>query len=277
MYLKTKKQTYDLNARTYIMGILNTTPDSFSDGGRFNSLDSAVEQAVKMEAEGADIIDIGGESTRPGHTPLSATEELERILPVIEAVEKNVSIPISVDTYKAETAKQVLKNGADIINDIWGAKFDPKMAEVVAEHDAPIILMHNRDNMNYTNLINDMKQDLQESVDIARSKGINKERIILDPGIGFAKTMQDNLFAMKHLEEFHELGYPILLGTSRKRFVGTILDEPVADKRDIGTGATTCLGITKGCQIIRVHNVKANVELRKMMDAMLQAEEEVRS
>ena len=277
MYLKTKKQTYDLNARTYIMGILNTTPDSFSDGGRYNSVDRAVEQAVKMEAEGADIIDIGGESTRPGHTPLSAAEELERILPVIEAVEKNVSIPISVDTYKAETAKQVLENGADIINDIWGAKFDPKMAEVVAQYDAPIVLMHNRDNMNYTNLIADMTRDLQESINIARANGIKDEHIILDPGIGFAKTMQDNLFAMKHLDAFKALGYPILLGTSRKSFIGTILDEPVADNRDIGTGATTCLGISKGCQIVRVHNVKANVALRKMMDAMLQAEEEVRN
>ena len=277
MYLKTKKQTYDLNARTYIMGILNTTPDSFSDGGRYNSVDRAVEQAVKMEAEGADIIDIGGESTRPGHTPLSAAEELERILPVIEAVEKNVSIPISVDTYKAETAKQVLENGADIINDIWGAKFDPKMAEVVAQYDAPIVLMHNRDNMNYTNLIADMTRDLQESINIARANGIKDEHIILDPGIGFAKTMQDNLFAMKHLDAFKALGYPILLGTSRKSFIGTILNEPVADNRDIGTGATTCLGISKGCQIVRVHNVKANVALRKMMDAMLQAEEEVRN
>lgn len=277
MYLKTKKQTYDLNARTYIMGILNTTPDSFSDGGRYNSVDRAVEQAVKMEAEGADIIDIGGESTRPGHTPLSAAEELERILPVIEAVEKNVSIPISVDTYKAETAKQVLENGADIINDIWGAKFDPKMAEVVAQYDAPIVLMHNRDNMNYTNLIADMTRDLQESINIARANGIKDEHIILDPGIGFAKTMQDNLFAMRHLDAFKALGYPILLGTSRKRFIGTILNEPVADNRDIGTGATTCLGISKGCQIVRVHNVKANVALRKMMDAMLQAEEEVRN
>lgn len=278
MYLKTKKQTYDLNARTYIMGILNATPDSFSDGGRYNSVDRAVEQAVKMEAEGADIIDIGGESTRPGHTPLSAAEELERILPVIEAVEKNVSIPISVDTYKAETAKQVLENGADIINDIWGAKFDPKMAEVVAQYDAPIVLMHNRDNMNYTNLIADMTRDLQESINIARANGIKDEHIILDPGIGlFAKTMQDNLFAMKHLDAFKALGYPILLGTSRKSFIGTILNEPVADNRDIGTGATTCLGISKGCQIVRVHNVKANVALRKMMDAMLQAEEEVRN
>ena len=278
MYLKTKKQTYDLNARTYIMGILNTTPDSFSDGGRYNSVDRAVEQAVKMEAEGADIIDIGGESTRPGHTPLSAAEELERILPVIEAVEKNVSIPISVDTYKAETAKQVLENGADIINDIWGAKFDPKMAEVVAQYDAPIVLMHNRDNMNYTNLIADMTRDLQESINIARANGIKDEHIILDPGIGlFAKTMQDNLFAMRHLDAFKALGYPILLGTSRKSFIGTILNEPVADNRDIGTGATTCLGISKGCQIVRVHNVKANVALRKMMDAMLQAEEEVRN
>ena len=277
MYLKTKKQTYDLNARTYIMGILNTTPDSFSDGGRYNSVDRAVEQAVKMEAEGADIIDIGGESTRPGHTPLSAAEELERILPVIEAVEKNVSIPISVDTYKAETAKQVLENGADIINDIWGAKFDPKMAEVVAQYDAPIVLMHNRDNMNYTNLIADMTRDLQESINIARANGIKDEHIILDPGIGLPKTMQDNLFAMRHLDAFKALGYPILLGTSRKSFIGTILDEPVADNRDIGTGATTCLGISKGCQIVRVHNVKANVALRKMMDAMLQAEEEVRN
>src|SRR5699024_643070 len=242
------------------------TPDSFSDGGRYNSVDRAVEQAVKMEAEGADIIDIGGESTRPGHTPLSAAEELERILPVIEAVEKNVSIPISVDTYKAETAKQVLENGADIINDIWGAKFDPKMAEVVAQYDAPIVLMHNRDNMNYTNLIADMTRDLQESINIAGANGIKDEHIILDPGIGFAKTMQDNLFAMKYLDAFKSLCYPFLLGTTHKCFIWTILYEPVADNRDIGTCATTCLVISKGCQIVRVHNVKANVALRKMME-----------
>lgn len=267
MILETKTKTYNLSDRSHIMGILNVTPDSFSDGGHFTSTENAVQQAVMMEEAGADIIDIGGESTRPDHTPLSVEEELNRVIEIIKAVKENITIPISIDTYKAETAKQAIEAGAEIINDIWGAKKDPDMAMIAATYEVPIILMHNRDNKNYTSLIDDMLIDLQESIDIALSAGVKKRNIILDPGIGFAKNAEDNIIVMKELERFNELGYPILLGTSRKSFIGNILNIP-AEERDIGTGATTCLGITKGIKLYRVHNVRVHKELAQMMDAM---------
>ena len=270
MLLKTNKKTYDLSERTHIMGILNVTPDSFSDGGSYITIESAVNQAIEMERLGADIIDIGGESTRPDHDPVSLEEEIARVVPVINAVKENVTIPISIDTYKAETAKQAIEAGADIINDVWGAKKEPQIAKVAAQKSVPIILMHNRANMEYHSLIHDMKRDLQESIDIARNAGVSDENIILDPGIGFAKTAEDNLVVMNNLEQFNDMGYPILLATSRKRFIGGVLDLP-PEERDNGTGATTCLGIVKGAQIVRVHNVKVNKELAEMMDAMLAA------
>ncbi|MEW9675283.1 dihydropteroate synthase [Lentibacillus sp. L22] len=268
MMLKTSTKTFDLTARTHIMGILNVTPDSFSDGGNYVSLENAVKQAILMEQQGADMIDIGGESTRPGHQQVSAKEELKRILPAITAVKQEINIPLSIDTYKAETARQAVEAGAEIINDIWGGKKDPEILNVAAIYNVPIILMHNRTDMNYTSLIDDMKRDLQESIDMAIQRGVPEKNIILDPGIGFAKTAADNLVVMNHLEEFSDLGYPILLGTSRKGFIGKILDLPAAE-RDNGTGATTCLGIVKGVHIVRVHHVKINVELARMMDAML--------
>lgn len=268
MELKTGTKTFHLDDRTHVMGILNVTPDSFSDGGRYTTVEKAVEQAVFIEQQGADMIDIGGESTRPDHEPVSLDEELERVLPVIKAVKDKVSIPISIDTYKAKTAHQAIEAGADIINDVWGAKREPDIAHVAASRNVPIILMHNRTNMNYTSLIPDMKRDLQESIDMALKAGVPQTKIVLDPGVGFAKTPGDNVTVMSQLEKFNCFGYPILLGTSRKSFIGKILDLP-ADQRDNGTGATTCLGITKGAQIIRAHNVKLQVELAKMMDAML--------
>ncbi|MEN1966439.1 dihydropteroate synthase [Lentibacillus sp. N15] len=268
MLLKTKTKTFHLAERTHIMGILNVTPDSFSDGGSYTTLKQAVDQAVLLEEQGADIIDIGGESTRPGYEAVPAKDELDRVLPAIRAVKQHVNIPISIDTYKAETARQAVEAGADMINDIWGGKRDPGILKVAAAYNVPIILMHNRTNMDYTSLIDDMLHDLQESIDMALKAGVPDENIILDPGIGFAKTAADNLIVMNHLEMFSELGYPILLGTSRKGFIGKILDLP-AEERDNGTGATTCLGITKGMHIIRVHNVKVNTELARMMDAML--------
>ncbi|WP_269410849.1 dihydropteroate synthase [Lentibacillus daqui] len=268
MMLKTSTKAFDLTARTHIMGILNVTPDSFSDGGNYVSLENAVKQAILMEQQGADMIDIGGESTRPGHQQVSAKEELKRILPAITAVKQEINIPLSIDTYKAETARQAVEAGAEIINDIWGGKKDPEILNVAAIYNVPIILMHNRTDMNYTSLIDDMKRDLQESIDMAIQRGVPEKNIILDPGIGFAKTAADNLVVMNHLEEFSDLGYPILLGTSRKGFIGKILDLPAAE-RDNGTGATTCLGIVKGAHIVRVHHVKINVELARMMDAML--------
>ncbi|GAA0609216.1 dihydropteroate synthase [Virgibacillus siamensis] len=268
MKLVTDAKTYDLLERTYIMGILNVTPDSFSDGGNYSSLEQAVNHAIAMERAGADIIDIGGESTRPNHEPVPQEEEIARIVPVIRKVKENVRIPISVDTYKAETARQAVMAGAAIINDVWGAKREPEIAKVAAEHNVPIILMHNRTNKDYKSIIDDMKQDLQESIAIARGAGVHDKNIILDPGVGFAKTAEDNLVVMNNLEKFADLGFPVLLGTSRKGFIGKILDVPPAE-RDNGTGATTCLGIAKGAQIIRVHNVELNVELAKMTDAIL--------
>lgn len=269
MLLKTKTKTLHLSERTHIMGILNVTPDSFSDGGKYYSLEKAVEHAKKMEEEGADIIDIGGESTRPGHAPVPAEEEIKRIVPVIEAVRAKVSVPISIDTYKAETAKHAIEAGADIINDIWGAKRDPAIAEVAAAYNVPIILMHNREQAVYTSLIEDMKKDLQESIAIAKNAGVPDEHIILDPGLGFAKNYEQHLLVMNQLEQFVDMGYPFLLATSRKRFIGKVLGLDNPEDRDVGTGATTCLGIMKGAHIVRVHDVKLNAQLAKMMDAML--------
>ncbi|MDN3956898.1 dihydropteroate synthase [Sporolactobacillus laevolacticus] len=251
------------------MGILNVTPDSFSDGGQFNQQDLAVKHALQMEHDGADIIDVGGESTRPGHTPLGMEEEIERVVPMIQAIRKHSGMPISIDTYKAETARRALDAGADIINDVWGAKADPDMARIAAEYQVPIILMHNRDNNHYQDIIEDMKSDLRESINLVLDAGVAPEKIILDPGIGFAKDYQQNLFVMNHLEAFHELGYPILLGTSRKGFIGKTLNLTV-DRRVEGTGATVCLGIAKGCQIMRVHDVLQIARMAKMMDTMLQ-------
>ncbi|WP_087974056.1 dihydropteroate synthase [Oceanobacillus rekensis] len=268
MILKTKTRTYDLSERTLIMGILNVTPDSFSDGGDYITIEKAIEQALLMEKQGADIIDIGGESTRPGHDPVSIEEEIKRVVPVIRALKEKINIPISIDTYKAETAKEAVKAGADIINDIWGAKKEPEIAKVAADYQVPIILMHNRTDENYISIIDDMRRDLEESIQIAVDAGVLKESIILDPGVGFAKSAKDNLVVMNNLEQLVAMNFPFLLATSRKRFIGSVLDLP-AGERDIGTVATTALGIVKGAHIVRVHDVKGNAEVAKMMDAML--------
>lgn len=243
--LRCGEYTLNLNEKTLIMGILNVTPDSFSDGGSYNEVDAAVRHAKEMRDEGAHIIDIGGESTRPGFAKVSVEEEIKRVVPMIQAVSKEVKLPISIDTYKAEVAKQAIEAGAHIINDIWGAKAEPKIAEVAAHYDVPIILMHNRDNMNYRNLMADMIADLYDSIKIAKDAGVRDENIILDPGIGFAKTPEQNLEAMRNLEQLNVLGYPVLLGTSRKSFIGHVLDLPVEERLE-GTGATVCLGIEKG-------------------------------
>lgn len=244
-----------LGSRTLVMGILNVTPDSFSDGGLHDSIEKAVGYARELVEKGADIIDIGGESTRPGAEPVSLEEELERVLPVIAALKEHIRVPISVDTYKAEVARRALEAGAHIINDIWGLKKERSMAEVVAAFGCPVILMHNRDNRDYKNLLDDVKADLLESVEIARRAGIREDRIILDPGIGFAKNYEENLIVLNRLEEISALGYPVLLGTSRKRFIRTTLDLPPDDVVE-GTAATVVLGIVKGCDIVRVHDVQ---------------------
>lgn len=266
--VKCGKHTLNIQDKTMIMGILNITPDSFSDGGCYIDIEKAVEHAKEMIKQGADIIDVGGESTRPGSTIVTAEEEVKRVIPVIERLSREIDVPISIDTYKAEVAKQAVEAGATIINDVWGAKSDPQMAKVAAACDVPIILMHNRDNQNYDELIPDMIADLMESVTIAKNAGVKDENIILDPGIGFAKTMGDNLVVMRNLEAFVQLGYPLLLATSRKRFIGHVLDLPPTERME-GTGATVCLGIQKGCHMVRVHDVLEIARMAKMMDAML--------
>lgn len=272
--LANKKQLscgpYNLNLseKTFIMGILNLTPDSFSDGGKFNQIDSALAHAEEMIANGADIIDVGGESTRPGAEYVDSAEEIKRVVPIIGKLSNKINVPISIDTYKADVAEQAILAGATIINDVWGAKADPNMAAVAAKYNVPIVLMHNRQERKYKSLIPDMIADLNESVEIVKRAGVQDDKIILDPGIGFAKTIEDNLAVMRNLETFTQLGYPVLLGTSRKSFIGRILDLPPSDRME-GTGATVCLGIEKGCSIVRVHDVQGIARMAKMMDAML--------
>ncbi|MDF0727807.1 dihydropteroate synthase [Cytobacillus sp. S13-E01] len=260
--------SFDYSEKTLIMGILNITPDSFSDGGKFNAHDQAVQRAEEIVKQGADIIDIGGESTRPGSTYISVEEELERVIPIIKSISNRVKVPISIDTYKAEVAKQAIEAGAHIINDVWGAKADDKMAEVAARYNVPIILMHNRDNKDYQDLLPDMIADLQESIRVVKAAGVKDENIILDPGVGFAKTFEHNIEVMRQLEKLTTLGYPVLLATSRKTFIGQVLDLPPEDRGE-GTGATTCMGIQKGCNIVRVHDVLLNARLAKMTDALV--------
>ena len=258
---------FDVKNQTYIMGILNVTPDSFSDGGKYRGVDAALKRAEQMQREGAAILDIGGESTRPGFTPVSEEEEMERILPVIEAVKKNIDIPLSVDTYKAAVAKNAILAGADLINDIWGLKADSHMAEVIANHKVACCLMHNRTNAEYDSLVKDVVSDLKESVDFACKSGIAKDKIIVDPGIGFAKDYVQNLEMLRNLEALKELGYPVLLGTSRKSVIGITLDLP-SEERLEGTLVTTVLAVQKGCSFVRVHDVKENYRGIQMAQAI---------
>lgn len=260
--------TIDYQKKTLIMGILNITPDSFSDGGKYNGIEAAISHAKEMVENGADIIDIGGESTRPGYTKLTVSEELDRLLPVIEAISKEVQVPLSVDTYTAEVAEKSLEAGAHIINDIWGAMYDPEMANVAAKFDAPIILTHNRKNRDYQHFYRDVVNDLFEMVQTVKRAGVKDEKIILDPGIGFAKDLSENLEMMRNLGNLVSIGYPVLLGTSKKSMIGGVLDLPVHERVE-GTGATVCYGIQQGCQIMRVHNVKEMSRMAKMMDALI--------
>lgn len=271
------KRTYDFGGgaklefgnRTLIMGILNATPDSFSDGGRYNGVEAAVAHAVRMAEEGADLIDIGGESTRPGGEKVSLEEELSRVIPVIKAVREALpAMPLSIDTYKAETARQALEAGAHIINDVWGLKADPEMASVAAKYNCPVILCHNRQEARYDDLITDIIEDLEESVVIARSAGVSTRYMWLDPGPGFAKSTDDNLQLMNRLSDITSLGYPVLLATSRKRFIRQTLDLPVDDLLE-GTAATVTLGIAQGCHMVRVHDVKAIKRTAVMADAIV--------
>ena len=261
---------YKLGERTYIMGILNITPDSFSDGGKFNEMEAAVSQAKKLVEAGADIIDVGGESTRPGAEYVTEEEEIKRVVPIIKAIKKELDVTISIDTYKSKTAEEAIKAGADIINDIWGAKYDKNIAKVAAKYNVPIILMHNREDKPYANLMEDIIKDLQESIDIALEAGVKKENIILDPGIGFAKTYEENLMVMNKCEVIRDIGYPVLLGTSRKSMIGLTLNLPVNERVE-GTIATTVMGIMKGMEFIRVHDVLENKRAAIMTDIILKA------
>ena len=261
------------NGNTYVMGILNVTPDSFSDGGKYISVNEALQHARQMVIEGADIIDIGGESTRPGHIQISDEEEIERIVPVIEAVKKHLDVPVSVDTYKSRVAKAAIDAGADMVNDIWGLKYDPDMAKVIGDAGVACCLMHNRNDMDYKDFMKDCLDDLRETIALAKAGGIKDENIVLDPGVGFAKTYEQNLIVMKHLEEFNSLGYPMLLGTSRKSMIGLTLDLP-ADQRVEGTIATTVMGVMAGMSFVRVHDVAANSRAIQMTEAILKVREE---
>lgn len=262
------KKEFDLKNHCYIMGILNVTPDSFSDGGRFNTLDAALRHTEEMILDGADIIDVGGESTRPGHVAISEEEEIARVTPVIEAVKRNFDIPVSIDTYKGAVTLAALQAGADLVNDIWGFRHDERVAEYTAGYGAACCLMHNRKEAVYDDFRRDVITDLQECLAIAKKANVADEKIMLDPGVGFGKTYEMNLEIMNHLEILHELHYPILLGTSRKSVIGLTLDLP-AEERVEGTLATTVIGVMKGCSFVRVHDVKENARVIKMTEAIL--------
>lgn len=259
---------FDTEHNTYIMGILNVTPDSFSDGGRYNSLDAALFHAQQMADEGADIIDVGGESTRPGHTQISDEEEISRVVPVIEKLKQEFDIPLSVDTYKSAVAEAAVRAGADLVNDIWGLKYDEKIASVIAESGAACCLMHNREQAEYNDFTADFMDDMRECVRLADKAGIPRDKIILDPGVGFGKTYEMNLTIINRLEILHGLGLPILLGTSRKTVIGLTLDLP-ADQREEGTLVTTVYAVQKGCAFVRVHDVEKNRRAIRMTQALM--------
>lgn len=253
-------------SRTYIMGILNVTPDSFSDGGKYTVPEKALEQAKRMLEEGADILDIGGESTRPGSLPVDEATELQRVVPVVELLHQNKIGPLSVDTRKSAVAEAALKAGADIINDVDGLQRDPHMAPVIAEHGAGVIIMHNPVKPILDNLFDHIFRYFERSIKIATKAGIDRNSIVLDPGIGFGKTQEQNWEILRHFERFKELGFPLLLGASRKSFIGHLLDLPNPLDRIPGTLATSVIGIAKGADFIRVHDIRANREVAKIAD-----------
>lgn len=275
MKLRWRDFSFDFSDRTYIMGILNVTPDSFSDGGAYIFRDRAVERALIMQDEGADIIDVGGESTRPGADKVSAREEINRVVPVIEAVAERVKVPISVDTYKSSVAEAAISAGASIINDISGLHSDPRMPNVAVRHDVPVVIMHIKGtpknmqtNPVYAALIPEILEYLREGIIIAERAGVSGDRIIIDPGIGFGKTVEHNLEIIRRLNEFTGLEKPLLLGHSRKSFIGKILgDLPVTERLE-GTAAAAAIGIFNGANILRVHDVKEMVRVTRIADSI---------
>ncbi len=268
-------KSFDTQNQTYVMGILNVTPDSFSDGGKYDGIEKALAHAKQMLEEGVDIIDVGGESTRPGHTKISDEEEIQRVVPVISALKARYDVPVSIDTYKSAVAKAAIEAGADLVNDIWGFKYDPKMAPLVAKTGVACCLMHNGDTTEYEDFLTDFMEDMRESVKIAREAGVAEDKIILDPGVGFAKTYEMNLEIINRMEIMQELGYPILLGTSRKSVIGLTLDLPVTEREE-GTLVTTVFGVEKGAAFVRVHDVEKNKRAIKMTKAILGSTPNVR-
>lgn len=266
--MKIGNRLFDVENDCYVMGILNVTPDSFSDGGKWNNLEAARQHTAQMIQEGASIIDVGGESTRPGHVQISVQEEIDRVLPVIELIKQNFDIPVSIDSYKSEVVEAALKAGADLVNDIWGLKYDGKVADLIARYQVPCCLMHNREKAEYHNFLDDMCQDMRDSLAIAKGAGIRDDQIILDPGVGFGKTDEHNLAAIRHLDRLVELGYPVLLATSRKGVIGRALDLPT-DQRVEGTVVTTVFGVEQGASFVRVHDVKENLRAIRMTQAIL--------
>lgn len=277
-------RAFDWGDRTYIMGVVNVTPDSFSGDGLGDDIEAALAQAERMIEAGADLIDVGGESTRPGSEPISVEEELGRIVPVIEALARRADVPISVDTYRAEVAEEALTAGAHLVNDVWGLRMEPEIAELAARHQVPLVLMHNRSRpkdaaqtarlggrylgVEYEDLMADVIRELRDSISLAVEAGVEREKIIVDPGIGFGKTVEQNLQLMANLAELKVLGRPILLGPSRKSFIGYTLDLPL-DERVEGTAAAVAVGIANGADIVRVHDVKQMVRVARMTDAMV--------
>jgi dihydropteroate synthase len=273
-----RKRVLSFSSRTHLMGILNVTPDSFSDGGEFFQVEDAVKQGIRMAKEGADIIDVGGESTRPESDPVTIEEELSRVIPVIEALSKQVNIPISIDTYKSQVAKKALHAGAEMINDISALRFDPQMKKIAAEYQVPTVLMHIKGtpknmqkNPYYDDVITEITEYLKESIEIAENAGIDREKIIIDPGIGFGKRLEDNLNILKNLKKFSILDCPIMVGPSRKSFIGKILDLPVEERLE-GSLAALAVSIMKGANIVRVHDVKESKRVACLVDSILKAD-----
>ena len=259
---------FQTSGKTYIMGILNVTPDSFSDGGRWNQFDVAMCHVEDMLNEGMDVVDVGGESTRPGYTKISDQEEIDRVTPVIEAIKARFDVPISLDSYKSQVARAGIAAGADLINDIWGLKYDPEMARVIAEANLPCCLMHNRVSASYAEFFPEMLEDLKETLRIADAAGVHRDRIILDPGVGFAKSLENNLECVRRLGDLiRAFDLPVLLGTSRKSMIGLTLNLP-SDQRVEGTVATSVMAAMAGCMFVRVHDVQANARAVRMTEAI---------
>ncbi len=279
MRLSFRNFSLDFSQKTYVMGILNVTSDSFSDGGLFLDESSAIERAIRMEDEGADIIDIGGESTRPGSEPVSLEEELKRTIPVIEAISGKLRIPVSIDTYKSEVARRAIEAGASMVNDISGLRFDPEMAPVLSQYDVALVLMHIKgtarnmqENPVYTDLFSEITDYLKEGINIATESGIARERIVIDPGIGFGKTPEHNLQIINNLDRFSLLCRPVLIGTSRKSFIGRILNNAPPSERLQGTAAAVAISVMKGADIVRVHDVREMARVVKVADAVRREE-----